>query len=650
MSLAISPRMSATPSAPARSLRPLWPVAVPVVIALAYACGHLGWYLGTPLGQVPVLDERENLHLAESILRGTLPAEPFYRATGYALVLAGLRGLGVTAAGLFSTALALGAVLHAVNAGLVALLARRWFGPTAALIAGLLCAMNPVLVHYSTQALDAVPALTFFLAGLVCIAPVLGTPAGSGGTGRWIGASVCWAVATLMRPNYLLVWALLPLLALPGWRTHLGRRHFAATFAGGLLFLAMAGWQQQVSGVAGFLPWQGAYNLWAANQPGAHGRYYTQHVSLPPELAEKNPARAESVLLYQQETKQSSAGIAEMNAHWRARFFGYVVQHPFAWLGQLGRKLYALLNDWEQYNNKTFAFHQERSPWLRWNPLSFGLLLVLGVAGATRLTATAPRTAAALALLTAVLAASVLLFFVSARFRLPLAALATVLAGGAVAAPGFWLGWPAERRLGLVLLLMVTALVTFSRFDDVQSTVTFVQDHALLARAAATVGDDALAWKEADAALALQPAHPDAVRIAVASYFNLLIDGTADPAGAVPWRQACVTLLNDSHSDAPDLRAVAGIAYWQARSRDHALEIWRQLGATPSALAARLLMQDRTASRAEFSALPPAAWTQPLVRMAAVSLGQAPPAGVGLDSPARVAAQVKRIFFPITFP
>ena len=162
--------MPSSPPAPVSSLRLFWPVAVPVVIALAYAGGHLGWYLGTPLGQVPVLDERENLNLAEAIVQGTLPAEPFYRATGYALGLAALRGLGVTAAGLFSTALALGAVLHAVNAGLVALLARRWFGPAAALIAGLLCALNPVLVHYSTQALDAVPALTLFLAGLVSIA------------------------------------------------------------------------------------------------------------------------------------------------------------------------------------------------------------------------------------------------------------------------------------------------------------------------------------------------------------------------------------------------------------------------------------------------------------------------------------------------
>jgi hypothetical protein len=33
------------------------------LVALAYAGGHLGWYRDTPLGQVPMLDEQENLML-----------------------------------------------------------------------------------------------------------------------------------------------------------------------------------------------------------------------------------------------------------------------------------------------------------------------------------------------------------------------------------------------------------------------------------------------------------------------------------------------------------------------------------------------------------------------------------------------------------
>lgn len=641
--------MPAPSPAPARSLRRFWPVAVPVVIGLAYASGHLGWYLGTPLGRVPVLDERENLTLAEAILRGALPAEPFYRASGYALILASLRALGVTANGLFSAALVFGTILHAVNTGLVATLARRWFGPVAALAAGLLYALHPVFVHYATQALDATPALTLFLGGLVLIAPALGD-AEAGGLLRWSGASVCWAAATLLRPNYLLVWLTLPILAWFAGRPADRVRQVGLALSGAILFVAMSVWQWQVSGTAGFLPWQGAYNLWAANQPGAHGRYYTQHVSLPPELAEENPARAESILLYQQETGRTSADIAAMNAHWHARFFDYVFHHPLGWLGQLARKAYALVNDWEQYNNKTFAFHQARSPWLRWNPLSWGILFVFGVAGAARLATESPRTAWSLALITGACAASVLLFYVSARFRLPLAALATLCAGGALASPGFWRAWPPSRRWTLGTVVIAAALLTFSAFDQVRSRATFVQDHALLARASASVGDDALAWTEASAALELQPGHPDALRIAIASYFNQLLQDTARPADELRWQQDCMTWLSDTPNDAPDLVAIAVLPLWRTRQTEVALRVWRHLGNTPSALAARLLVQDASASRGDLVALPRSAWDQPLVRLAAVQLDISPPAGVMLDSPARAAGQVKRLFSPSPSP
>jgi hypothetical protein len=49
-------------------------LALPAAAALAYGLGHLTWYLTTPLGRVPVLDERENLDLAAAIFGGSSPA------------------------------------------------------------------------------------------------------------------------------------------------------------------------------------------------------------------------------------------------------------------------------------------------------------------------------------------------------------------------------------------------------------------------------------------------------------------------------------------------------------------------------------------------------------------------------------------------
>jgi hypothetical protein len=91
---------------------------------------------------------------------------------------------------------------------------------------------------------------------------------------------------------------------------------------------------------------------------------------------------------------------------------------------------------------------------------------------------------------------------------------------------------------------------------------------------------------------------------------------------------------------------VAVLALWRAGEREPALAAWRQLGSAPSALAARLLAQDATASRSDLAALPSPAWTQPLVRLAAVQLDFSPPSGVMLAAPAEVHGQVQRLFLP----
>ena len=254
-------------------------VALPAVLALLYALGHLGWYLGTPLGRVPVLDERENLDLAGAIAGRSLPPEPFYRAPGYALVLAGLRAAGVSAGRpLPRRAPPRGGAPRGQRracrrARPPLVRKRRRRSPRA-----LLFALDPVLVHYATQALDATFALTLFLAGLDRLAAAVAAP---GRTGAWAGAGAAWAAATLARANYLLAWATLPCLAaLRGGPKGAGARILAPTLAGLALFGAACAWQWSVSGVAGFLPWQGAYNLWAANRPGANGRFYTQQVTL----------------------------------------------------------------------------------------------------------------------------------------------------------------------------------------------------------------------------------------------------------------------------------------------------------------------------------------------------------------------------------
>ena len=568
------------------------------LLALLYGGAHLAWYWGTPLGQSAVLDERENLQLAAQISSGTLPHEPFYRAMGYPLLLAALHTTGLLADDVPAAATALGLLLHVINTLLVARLAQKWFGSArAGFAAGLLHGLNPVLIHYATQVLDGTFANSFLLLGLQCLPA---RDAGAASRRNAIGLSLAWTAAALVRPQLLLVWLALPFvwLAASGplrlWRAQLGNVVIALA-AGGVLWFAQGLGQWRTGGEFRLLPWQGPHNLWAANKPGANGRYYAQTLLLeaPADGSQENPARLESVLLYQRATGDTGPlRIEVFNRYWSQRLRQEILADPAAWLKLELRKLYYLANNTEQYNNKTYSFHKTRSPWLRFNPLCWGVLLLGGTLGLIALGRTQRPLLSAVLLTAGAVAAGILLVFVSARFRLPLAVLLCVLAGGAVAAPSLW--WPdnSRARFATALLLLGLGVVTFTGWFGAADRSTYVQDHLLLAAAAEKTGDDRITWDEARAALALRPGYPDALRLALTSYLNLLLVEVPTPAEEAEWRGFARQLYSETPAPAAHKLANAmALALWRAHD-PAGLQLWRQRLAAqndPESLAALCL-------------------------------------------------------------
>lgn len=545
----------------------LWTTAL---LALLYGGAHLAWYWGTPLGRSPVLDERENLQLAAQIAQADLPAEPFYRAMGYPLFLAGLRTTGLLTDQYPQAATGAGLLLHALNTWLVALLARRWFGSVrAGWIAGLLHALNPVLIHYATQILDATLANTAVLAGLRAL-PAAGDDSARD-RHRAVALSLAWSAAALVRPQLLLLWLAFPFAWLAATDFARLRRVLApAVLAGAALWIAQGLWSWRVGGEFRLLPWQGPYNLWAANRPGANGRYYTQQRLIAAGSTHENPARIEAEALYRAATGDTGPlRIGVLNAYWRDRLRAEIFADPVGWLALELRKAAYLLGNFEQYNNKTYAFHQARSPWLRWNPLGWGLLLLAGSLGAIAL----GRNGCALLVAAAALAAGVMLSYASARFRLPLAALLCGLAGGALAAPRAW--WPPTpgRRAGVLALLAVLAALAYGGWFDGRDRSTYLQDHLLTALAAERTGEDQVAWDEAQRALALAPAHPDAFRLAITAGFNLLLTGVEFDESR--WLELARQYPERHLSPEANLIALAlwragdpeGLTLWQARCK-----------------------------------------------------------------------------------
>jgi len=115
-----------------------------------------------------------------------------------------------------------------------------------------------------------------------------------------------------------------------------------------------------------------------------------------------------------------------------------------------------------------------------------------------------------------------------------------------------------------------------------------------MANAAARGGLDDSAHQWAIAALELSPHRPDAIRVAVLSFYNLYIADTESKTGET-WSDQLKRLRNHPNKD-PILQFMEGIALWKIGHTEEAVQHWRKLkeGKQPVASAAlgALLLSD----------------------------------------------------------
>lgn len=535
-------------------------------LLLVYCSGHLAWYSLTALGRQPVLDEREMLELAARIAQGGLPAEAFYRAPLYAAILALPLLAGIEPALLPLLARVFNGVLHLLTAWLAADLAGRlWRTPSAPFIAGGLVGLHPLLLHFAGDALDITLALALMMGGTRRL-----VIAALDRRERSVGCAIAatwFAVGTLARPQ------LLPLLGVPALLAALAPTTAARRLATGMLvtvpalavLLSFGAINHALSGDFRVLPWQGAYNLWAANRPGAHGRYFEQSLAIHTRDPAANTARIEGTLLYRQRVPDGPHDYRTESAYWRRQTLAAIAADPLRWLRLLTSKGFYLLNNVEQYNNKTFAFHQARAPWLRYNPICWAVVLGLAAAGLSA--RRRPRALTVVAACATVYAAGVLLFFVSDRFRAPLVPLLAVSAGGV----GTLLARRDWRALAVGLAFLLASLWPL---PPGERTRTFVQDHLAIGRAHSELGEHRAAARAARAALALAPRRPAAQALVCVTGFNAVLYDTTAPVDALrapEWQRACANAADYS----PSAARLAGYAHWLSGDSAGAHRAWQ---------------------------------------------------------------------------
>lgn len=433
--------------------RYLWAIlALALLVRLVYVASHSG----NPYFDAPILDPAYHLDWARSFAAGeTFEKEgAFFRAPLYPWFL----GLVLKLSGDSLLAVRIvQALLGTLTVALTYALGRRAFGPREGLLAALFAATYSVLVYFDGELLLPTLVTPLYLLALL-ETQKLSEPTSRG---RVISAGLLWGVATLARPNVLLF---APLLAVWLWK----RSSIRAAL------LLAAGWTAAVAPITIYnysaggefvlVSTQGGVNLWIGNHPGADG-----HTARVPGTSgdDFEATYREAWALAEGEAGESLTP-GQVSRHYGGKATDFWTSSPGEALGLMAKKAAMFFGDEEIGNNQpvrgTIA---STAPWLPWISLPVWILMplaLLGFALAARRSELFPLTGFAITF-----TASVVLFFVCSRFRVPLLPVGMIFAASAILRGVE--SWSSQRSRVLGLGALVLALAVTLRLTGGDRTL-----------------------------------------------------------------------------------------------------------------------------------------------------------------------------------
>jgi tetratricopeptide (TPR) repeat protein len=469
-----------------------------------------------PLVQTATADPRIYDERALEILRGQwLGSEAFFHSSPlYPYLLAGIYaifGHSYLAVRLIQSFAGVGTAL------LIYAVATRAFGRWEGRIAGLLAAVYMPFVFFDSELLE----ITFVLLATMLALYLLLTDRMRASPAAMLVAGLSLGVGVLGKPNLLLfvpvavVWMLWragrPEIRLPGGRADASRapgggrpggdpararRLPAAALVTGVA-LAVAPFTISNIVTAGdfvLTSSNGGINFYIGNHAAADGTFQIDH-RMRTDLFGGSQRIAEEAL--GRELKPS-----EVSSYWFRQGLSFLSRHPLQALELWGRKFLLFWNGFEIPNHYSIPFFQKFSRVLRWNPIGFHVLIPLGVVGIA-IAGRRSRASRLLLLFAATYLVSLMPFFVTSRYRLPIIPIMIIFAGvGAV-----WL-IDLLRRRGrlpgrLVPLLLLHLAIVVTHLPIIK--FTHAHQYALLGSVHRDRGEYAPAAQAYRQAIAEQP-------------------------------------------------------------------------------------------------------------------------------------------------
>ncbi len=389
-----------------------------ILLALALRVGYILEVRHQPYFSAPETDAAYYDDWARNLAQGRPGEVPFFRVPFYPLLLGACYRLF---GGGYLVPRLLQALFSALTILLLAELARRMAGRRTALLAAALLALHGLSIYFSGELLLTTLVVALDLGFLLAfLAAEEGRPKLHLLSGLLLGLSVITRPSVLLAAPLGFLWILL--------RKHDPKSSAAPAalfFLGVVLpILPVTLTNLLAGGEAVLLATQGGVNFYIGNNAEATGAHATLPGAGP--AWQREDARA----LAEREAGRRLSAAEESSFYYR-KGLEFVHGSPGSWLALMARKTALFWNRAETGSNRDYAFAARDSLILRLTlPLGFALIGPLGLAGmvALRRGDRSREPLLFLALFTLVYMAGVVIFFVNARFRMPVVPLLILFA------------------------------------------------------------------------------------------------------------------------------------------------------------------------------------------------------------------------------
>lgn len=396
----------------------IWVIGI-FILAFAVRFIYLNQLKNSPLFDSPVMDAEYHDQWAQAIVAGEdFTGGVFFRAPLYPYFLALVyRIFGHD----YLMVRVIQFLIGSFNCALIYLLGRRVFGNRTAVIAGVMAALYGILIYFDGQLL--IPVLLVFL-DLLFLLSLLWTFK-SPLYWRWALCGALLGLSALARPNILLVGAGIFLLIL--LRSKKNNKVFSkpAVYAGffvlgAVMVISPVTLRNYIKGDDFVLiASQGGLNFYIGNNPRSDGVS-----AILPGARTTWWGSYEDGIRMAEESAQRSLKPSEISNFWYKQSLKFAADEPLTFLKLMAKKLALFWNGNELSNNLDLYFFARMSPIMKpliWHFFVYfplGLIVPLAIVGIL-LAHKNKKDVLVLEIFLFLYMLSVILFFVTARYRVP---------------------------------------------------------------------------------------------------------------------------------------------------------------------------------------------------------------------------------------